>query len=170
MFDCTIEYRKGTNNQTADALSRMVCEEDNEQTENEYATVVINFIMFDADDLRQQKTTDSNIQWLIDLKSQALAENKHKIEQKLQTLIPERQSLYRQWDRMIVLDGILYRKWTDKALKTSHLQYVTPTTKRRAILEQCHDSNVDTWVLTKHSNGSAKHTTGPNSKQKHNNM
>ena len=41
MFDCTIEYRKGSQNQCADAMSRL-CEESDDNTASEYGLVVIN--------------------------------------------------------------------------------------------------------------------------------
>lgn len=48
-------------------------------------------------------------------------------------------SLYAQWDRLVLNDDILYRRWTDLATQQDILQAVVPSSERRSVLKFCHD-------------------------------
>ncbi len=179
MFDCTIIYRKGSQNQGADALSRL-CEELNDEDTENNENVVINsivsnkqahpdtrrshtvklesqfgihdnilqdnetkevyFMLYANEELRKDQQEDADLKWLYELKMQAKAQNQDKPDTKKEAMNQQQFFLYRQWDRIFVFDGILYRQWVDKKNKTSHLQYIAPTAKRRQILERSHDS------------------------------
>lgn len=47
--------------------------------------------------------------------------------------------MYAQWDRLVLNDDILYRRWTDLATQQDILQAVVPSSERRSVLKFCHD-------------------------------
>ena len=49
-------------------------------------------------------------------------------------------TLWGQWDRLSVRDGVLYRRWEDDSGDSVRWQVVVPTEKRQEVLEQMHDS------------------------------
>lgn len=42
-------------------------------------------------------------------------------------------SLYVQWERLVINDDILYRRWTDLATQQDILQAVVPSSERRSV-------------------------------------
>lgn len=48
-------------------------------------------------------------------------------------------SLWLQWDRLTLHEGVLYRKWDDLISKSQKLQAVIPSEERRTTLKFCHD-------------------------------
>jgi hypothetical protein len=48
-------------------------------------------------------------------------------------------SLWSQWNRLTIQNGILYRRWDIIGTDLPNLQAVTPLTERRKVLRFCHD-------------------------------
>ena len=48
--------------------------------------------------------------------------------------------MWGQYDRLLVFDGALYRRWEDDRRNEVRYQLVVPQTRRRLIMSQAHDS------------------------------
>ena len=48
-------------------------------------------------------------------------------------------TLWSQWDRLELCDGILYRKWESDVNRDFKLQLIIPRDKRKEVLRYCHD-------------------------------
>ena len=69
LYHYSIEYRAGKANGNADALSRLVNDEDStDLVDEENEDVVINYISLRADQINEEQMLDSNIKWIVDAK------------------------------------------------------------------------------------------------------
>ena len=140
MFNYRIEYRKGTKNGNADALSRLCTEPDDDEDRESVEPAIINFIVSYSKQLNEQQLQDPNLKWLYDLKMRAKLENKYtltsiKLENKQQ------RSLFAQWNRIFVINETLYRAWYSPNDKQQLIlfQYVLPLQQIDEILKIAHD-------------------------------
>ena len=132
----TIEYRSGKLNGNADALSRMVDEEieDNSETDE---TLVINAMYLSNNKPNKDQYEDKNLNWIIKL----LKENSNRpIIETFENL--ERKSLYKQWSRLKIFNNTLFREYTNLENDTIHYQYVVPKLQREFILSNNHNTVV----------------------------
>ncbi|XP_063442388.1 uncharacterized protein LOC134722696 [Mytilus trossulus] len=62
-----------------------------------------------------------------------------------------------QWDRLVVVDGILYRKWINTITNTQSLQYILPHTFRREVLKLLHDDPLAGHMGIKRTGARVRH-------------
>ena len=116
MFEFQIKYIKGAKNISADALSRLSTETDQDENAKTDEIFIINLIIASIDPLNNEQATDPDISWFHNLKVQAFENNVHQIVVK--DLIDveannSQRSLYAQLSRIQLLNGTLYRIWTN---------------------------------------------------------
>ena len=137
IYSYVIEYRAGHLNRAADALSRMVEEDEIEKnTESPQESIIINAIRLSNTTSNEEQLKDENINWIISLLKKfterpIVSEFKNN----------EQKSLYMQWDRLKILNNILFREYIDK-YDNIYYQYVVPANQREAVLKNCHDTTV----------------------------
>ena len=137
-FDFTIQYREGTKNGNADALSRLPTELISEESSSD--SYVINVVVAPTQPANSKQMADIDLKWLYDLKLQARVENKQFF-----TITDfdnqERRSLYNQWSRIKIINDTLYRGYTVKGQNDAKIlfQYIVPKQQRAEILELAHD-------------------------------
>ena len=157
MYDYQIWYRKGIKNGNADGLSRLPTEEElNEQNEENQPIfinliksvettpeqIIINVVIADSESLDERQLKDKNLEWLYNLKIQAMNENKHHIVVTPQQFEnQEQRSLYAQWNRIFIIKGILYRAWKSTTNGNNKLifQFIVPKENRENIMNTAHD-------------------------------
>jgi hypothetical protein len=77
---------------------------------------------------------NANISWIRDL-----MRNKAKKPKETEFANIERKSLYMQWDRLRIMNDILYREYKDRMDNTFY-QYVVPLKQREFVLKNNHDA------------------------------
>jgi hypothetical protein len=138
MFDLTIEYRKGTANANANALSRMTdASELKHDISSELNPVLINAIHIQNNLLSSTQMEDPDLKWFHALKLNH-TDQPPTIDKK-DELNDERRSLFAQWNRIRVSGQNLFREYTDSELNIK-FQYIVPKGQRRTILEAAHDN------------------------------
>ena len=137
----TIEHRKGQLHGNADALSRIPCRQcgqmdDIENKDTQVTQTIFNISLFvESDDLKTLKETDHDLRtvmsWVISGQKPSfkdIASESYYVK-----------SLWNQYELLMVIDGILVRKWDNTALKQTLCQVVVPSKERRKILTHAHD-------------------------------
>jgi hypothetical protein len=157
-YEFDIEYRSGTSNGNADALSRLM-DDSCESEQEHYEDIMINHLFGDdhiddnnddegevstnnvpIEQLNSNQARDQDLVWLFNLKQKAIKDNKYIIEIDTNKLSTNKNSLYRQWHRILILDKALYRKWVKhKQGNRCILQYIIPNHQRKEILLKAHD-------------------------------
>ena len=138
IYNQTIEYRSGKLNGNADALSRMV--DENEELEDnceKEATVMINAMHLSNNKPNNDQTVDENLNWIIKL----LRGNKERPNIKEFNNL-EQKSLYKQWTRLKIFNNTLFREYINVENDSVHYQYVVPAKQREFILANSHDTVV----------------------------
>ena len=137
IYNYTIEYRAGKLNGNADALSRMVDDSD-ESISLEKESIIINAIHLTNQRPKSNldQNVDDDLKWIIDL----LQQNKIR-PNIIDFKNAERQSLYKQWDRLYILKNTLFREYID-AQDNVFYQYIVPKSQREFILQNNHDTAV----------------------------
>ena len=59
--------------------------------------------------------------------------------QEISHLNKTHKAYWNQWDRLTIIEGILYRKWTNIDSEDETLQYVLPTIFKNQVLESLHN-------------------------------
>ena len=137
IYNYVIEYRAGYLNRAADALSRMVEEnEDEKNTESAQESIIINAMRLDKATSNKEQLEDENIKWILELLKKF---TQRPIINEFDN--DEQKSLYKQWDRLKILNNVLYREFIDKYDNVFY-QYVVPVKQRESILKNCHDTTV----------------------------
>ena len=103
---------------------------------------------------RSQNPDENHVEsWLEKLDVKSRQENDHQIKPILTmvrrgtreplhgAVCPALRSLWSQWSRLVVSNGILYRKWETEDGNTSHLQLVVPKTLTKDVLKSLHSQN-----------------------------
>jgi hypothetical protein len=81
--------------------------------------------------LNSNQARDQDLVWLFNLKQKAIKDNKYIIEIDTNKLSTNKNSLYRQWHRILILDKAMYRKWVKhKQGNRCILQYIIPNHQR----------------------------------------
>ena len=162
IYNYTIDYRMGSKHGNADALSRMVDEDevtplvDNLDNEN---NIVINAIQLRSDTMNRDQLKDENLKWMYDLKQRFRETG---IKPTIDTFDSvESKSLYSQWNRIYVFNHNLFREFIDSDYmnrnKIRHDRHV------RAANFELHDLVwvLDTTVKKGLSKKFARKWTGP---------
>jgi hypothetical protein len=137
IYDFTIQYRPGKLNGGADALSRMFDDDESLiEVGEEDKTVVINAIHLKTNGHSKEQLGDEDINWIFQLKK---TQKRRPIIENFRN--KECESLYKQWDSLLILNNNLYREYMD-ALDVTHYQFVVPKSQRKLVLEKNHDSAV----------------------------
>ena len=122
-------------------LSKQEPDEDENVVEDE--PIMINYIIATNNPLNHEQQADQNLEWIYNLKIQAITENKDRI---LVTDFEnqEQRSLYKQWHRIQIISDRLYRAWTfEKRNKQCVVfQYIVPRNQRLEIIQLSHDSPI----------------------------
>lgn len=138
-YDFYIEHRPGKFHVNADSLSRIPCK----QCKSDHRLDCLalkqdsdNAFGFTADvTLSEMQDSDRNLgmvkKWLANKKRPEY----NAISGESMTV----KSLWSQWDRLTLHEGVLYRKWDDLISKSQKLQAVIPNEERRTTLKFCHD-------------------------------
>jgi hypothetical protein len=136
IYNYTIEYRAGKLNGNADALSRMMDDdfEEAEEIEEPKESVIINAIHLKRQTSSIDQRDDANISWIKELKR-----NKSRRPKETEFANKERKSLYMQWDRLKIMNGILYREYKDQ-MDNAFYQYVVTLKQRELVLKNNHDA------------------------------
>ncbi len=138
IYNQKIEYRAGKLNGNADALSRMVDGENEDEKSNENdETVVINAMYLRNNTPNKDQLKDPNLVWIIDLLKNNL--DRPEINEFENN---ERRSLYKQWSRLKLFNNTLFREYIDLETDVIHYQYVVPKETREFILANSHDTVV----------------------------
>ena len=119
IYNQSIEYRAGKNHGNADALSRMV-DEEQLGDDKDNGDVIINTIQLNPQHVNSNQTSDPDLALIIGLlhtykTRPAITEFEN----------AERRSLYKQWSRLRLNDNTLYREYMDEYDRVL-CQYVVP--------------------------------------------
>lgn len=167
-YDLEVSHRPGRNHGNADALSRRPCRQcgrEDEPVPVEKDIENVHEVQQCAAVTRQKKKAaekDSSQKaiWLegwdnVELRDSQLRDNEigmimkaldageqrpqwSKVSSEGQAL----KTLWGQWKRLKIVDGVLYRRWEDDAGTLERWQVVVPREKRRDVLHYTHDSPV----------------------------
>ena len=135
-FDFDIQHRAGRLHGNADAVSRIPCSQcgfryDMNVESDEYVFT----LSTSPSNIRQMQENDDDLQTLRSwLEGKGRPDSK-RIEGKSYYL----KSLYSQYDRLCIMDGIVYRRWDDIESKIPRYQALVPLKERRTVLQYCHD-------------------------------
>ena len=87
-------------------------------------------------DIKQEQIQDTNIGQIL----LAVSEGRDRPEwSSISSGQASLKTLWRQWDRLHIHAGLLYRKWTDENCKDTHMQLVVPQNKIYQVLHYHHD-------------------------------
>ena len=168
-YDFTVEHRPGSRHQNADSLSRFPHSEENSEVvlpvmalntpgqDADTSTTAASYGT-SGEDAGNLQTTNTRCEWLSgwsinQLKEAQVADTSintviiHWIEmgqRPAQNGIVDRNptvlSLWAQWDRLILEEGILHRNWESQDGKRSTLQLVIPQTLTYDVLRALHNA------------------------------
>ena len=144
-YDFEIEYRAGKDHVNADTMSRIRQDCDNaadqraaslhSHTQTESAQMVAMITLVNSTfNISEAQHNDSNIKQVIDWKQAST--RKPQIERRL--VDSELRCLLNQWDRLLLQNGILLRRWKSTNVAAPELQ-VVPTRYKREVLSSLHD-------------------------------
>ena len=150
-YDYTIDFRQSRAHKNADGLSRRPCgncrycqkvEEKQSKVEESAITCQLNFLQSSNwfpcnsnDQNRSLQMDDKTLKKLILWKEK----DSRPAWEEISMLDAELKSLWAQWDRLLLIDGVLYRKWIDPKVKTSVLQLLVPSCMRQDIFKSLHE-------------------------------
>ena len=86
---------------------------------------------------RELQQKDRNLAMLIDWKERNIQPTWAEISK----FNHELKSLWAQWDRINLIDGVLYRQWFESGTKTSIQQVLVPLSQRKEMFNSLHESN-----------------------------
>lgn len=126
-YDFTIEHRPGKLHGNADGLSKF----DHSVDVNQHlSSVKMNDKSFLGNALRSLQDGDRDLRRIKGWLESKYCPNKIRYSESITV-----KSLYAQWDRLVINDDILYRRWTDLATQKDIFQAVVPSSERRSVLK-----------------------------------
>jgi len=147
-FDFEVIHRKGLSHKNADGLSRRMCETENCQycvrVEKKDALVqkeIVARVTLEEEDLehwRQDQRSDPSVSIMI-LGKETNARPSHS---EIAALDISAQIYWSYWDALVIIDGVLYKRWVAPNLKTNVFQLIVPRHRVKEILEEAHDSSI----------------------------
>jgi len=147
-FDFEVIHRKGLSHKNADGLSRRMCETENCQycvkVEKKDALVqkeIVARVTLEEEDLekwRQGQRSDPSVSIMI-LGKETNVRPSHS---EIAALDISAQIYWSYWDALVIIDGVLYKRWVAPNLKTNVFQLIVPRNRVKEILEEAHDSSI----------------------------
>ena len=153
-YDFTICHRKGTSHSNADALSRhpclrrpscTACHPVSEQTTCSAATVErhsqpeeeqsTDMLGWSPDEIRVSQQEDCEIKFIIDLME---ANDEKPSWDVVADRSADVKTLFNEWERLVVVEGLLLRKWTSTTSATNRRQVVMPERYRQEFIRLAH--------------------------------
>jgi predicted nucleic-acid-binding Zn-ribbon protein len=149
-YDMEIIHMPGNKHSNADALSRVPCKQcgycSNWKNNISEETAMVRNISTDgySNDLsndeqlslKELQDSDTSIQFI----KRAFIDHKKPLFSEISGRSVATRCVWSQWDRLEVIDGILYRRFETTDTSKNHLQAIVPFAERRNVLFQCHDS------------------------------
>ena len=149
-YDMEIIHRPGNKHSNADALSRVPCKQcgycSNWKNNISDETAMVRNISTDgySNDLsndeqlslKELQDSDKSIQFI----KRAFIDHKKPSFSEISGRSVATRCVWSQWDRLKVIDGILYRRFETTDTSKNRLQAIVPFAERRNVLFQCHDS------------------------------
>ena len=141
-YNFTISHRPGRKHQNADSLSRHPCTQCGRESHVEDPPLV-NVVEQVAtshltektpEELRQLQLEDSPIGLLL----QAVENGEKPTADEVRAQGPEAQRLWHLWNRLVVEEGVLKRRYDNTSGKSSWLQLVLPQLLREEVLQELH--------------------------------
>ncbi|CAC5411094.1 unnamed protein product [Mytilus coruscus] len=77
--------------------------------------------------------------------------------QEISHISKKHKAYWAQWDRLVVVDGILYRKWINTITNAHSLQHILPHTFRREVLKMLHDDPLAGHMGIKRTTARVRH-------------
>ena len=153
-YDFTICHRKGTSHSNADALSRhpclrrpscTACHPATEQTKCSAATVDRgsqqeeerdeDMFGWSPEDMKTAQQEDRDIKFIIDLMK---ANDVKPSWDVVADQSSDAKTLFNEWERLVIVEGILLRKWTSITSATNRRQVVIPEKYRQELVKLAH--------------------------------
>ena len=143
-FDYTVVHREGRKHQNADAMSRIPCSQCKmlDEETSQVRTIVQGDGSNDGEDLwaedNVKRLQESDVV-LGDFYRLKLAYGEEKPGwEEVQVMDETAKTLWNMWSDVVVRNGVLYRKTTDKEKMTESWQMIAPVVLRRKIVELAH--------------------------------
>jgi len=137
-YQLNIEYRPGRIHDNADALSRVNCK--NSCPCNQGDPQIVMAISSSTNDLKDEQRKDPSIAWIVDCIERDVKPDWCDVSGKNFDC----RSLFTQWESLIVVNSVLYRKCLVDG-KEIH-QLVIPESHRALILEDLHGKNIHVGI------------------------
>lgn len=160
-YNYTIKHRPGLKHGNADGLSRRPCTQCNhcdrkeviesalkienpsvraidllDETEPENTEIVTNWLDNKTPgELREAQNNDHVIKTVLTWKLNQIKPT----WQEISHLSRDHKTYWGQWDRLTVMDGVLYRKWINLTTEETTLQYILPSVYRNQVLLLLHN-------------------------------
>ena len=153
-YDFSITYRPGNVHRNADSLSRRPCgkcrycekvEFKNEEKLKDDNSCQLNVLQSGDSNWFKDRTSaenrelqqkDRNLAMLMDWKERNILPTWAEISK----FNHELKCLWAQWDRINLIDGVLYRQWFESGTKTSIQQLLVPLSQRKEMFNGLHES------------------------------
>ena len=157
-YNLEVIHMPGKKNANADALSRNPCKsclrqmendiqqqedaEPSEDSNQEYVCCMTNPAedgngeQWTTAEIRRAQLQDGTIEPFLTAKE---ADRPRPQWEEVSSSNSETKTLWRQWDRLVVQDGLLCRRWHDKKTATERSQIVVPASRRDYVLKYHHD-------------------------------
>ena len=136
IYNFKVQHRPGRLHANADAMSRLPCKQCgyNDKWENDNVSRIVEHEGADQS-LQSSQKADNDLQKLRTWIEQGVRPKKVSVSGESFYL----KSLVSQFDRLCIEDDLICRKWEDISTNQIFHQYVVPYSKRRSVLQQCHD-------------------------------
>ena len=144
-FDMEIQYRAGRKHSNADGMSRVPCKQcqhcgTSEDTESKHT---IHTAVSQKSDITHSGDMSLMNAQQSDRNSQKMRQWVEKgTKPSYDSIIGENyvmQSLYSQWNKLVIHESLLCREWKVIGTTMSSFQAIVPLTQRRTVLSHCHD-------------------------------
>ena len=147
-YEFEIQHRPGRQHRNADGLSRINCRQcgmaelsqglQNEDRHNVNTLYDQNHADLGVVDIKTAQASDSDICKMKDYFSKGVRPDRSEICERSYFF----KSLWNQWQRLDVQDGLLVRKWDVLGTDIVHWQVIVPLSQRRQILKHAHDTRI----------------------------
>ena len=133
-FDFSIVHRRGRKHGNADALSRMPCRRCGRESQQEEVSVIAasSFNLDSKEELRESQLADEAIRFVFQAKELGHKPTSDQLAGQGQPC----KRLVQLWERLEVIDGVLWKHYEDVQEETTWKQLVVPQSLRNDILKE----------------------------------